>query len=445
MHKTLDVIILDQLILKHPEVLDYLGGSDENEMHRLATEALEVGVSVLSRVKSTQNLDYVDAKVSETLHVVDKRFEDLVRAFEKQIETSLDPTEDSSFLGKAKKTIDEHNQLVRQQLSEVIRDARVDINSEIQRLTGMGQDLDKKFDPNNAVGYLGILVDRIKAFERALDAQFSETDQQSFVGKLRSLVEQHFGPDGTAEQLLNEKLRVDDSAPLGQIQRSLKEDISSLRDAFMQHLGEQQLLAQTTIKGFSFEEEVFAELQRIAKPFADIVEDTSKKSESITGSKKGDFVYQFGSKRVVLDAKNYNKLRSLPAMLTYIKDAMEARDSDYGVIVAPDANSLQKQVGSWNCYGKCIITPLDSLEITIKYIKSVDQAHHLQESGINVGRAQQKIAEIEQKLKDVTTIKTKLSKLNNGVVASVEELQQLVSRLKSEISVLLSEIGEVFT
>ena len=127
-------------------------------------------------------------------------------------------------------------------------------------------------------------------------------------------------------------------------------------------------------------------------------------------------------------------------MLEYIKEATHERFCKFGVIVAPNADSLQKQIGSWNVYDNCIITPIDSLEISIKYAKYVMQYQEASTQNANFGVVKQKLSNVERKMKEVSSLKSKLTKLSNGVVASVADIQDTLEGLRYDIQVALQEI-----
>jgi len=210
----------------------------------------------------------------------------------------------------------------------------------------------------------------------------------------------------------------------------------------MKMAGQQELIEQTTIKGFVFEDVVFERLQKIAHPYSDVIEDTTLKVEAVSGSKKGDYVYHISALKqaIVIDAKNYNKLKSLPAILGYLKEAIQQRDCKFGIIVAFDEESLLKKVGSWNVYENCIITPINSLEISIKYAKYVMQLQDSSGQITNPGVIKQKLGTVERKLKEISVLKSKLTKLNNGVISSVADIQDGLDGLKQDIETSLQEI-----
>lgn len=240
--------------------------------------------------------------------------------------------------------------------------------------------------------------------------------------------------DGLSDQLEQQLLwETDCDSPLRHMHDSLRSEIQGLRDSVTRQQAIDEVIQQTTLKGEAFEAEMWSQLQSIAKPFGDTVLDTRTTAEAVSGSKKGDFVYESpGTGRIVLDAKNYNKLGSLPGMLAYIKEAMLQRTCGFGIIVAPDSSCLQKQVGEWNVYEDRIITSIDHLQLSIRYAKFVMDFKERAGAG-DATRIQEQLAIVRRTMKDFTSWKSKLTKLQNGVASSVEDLKSSMDSAKSQI------------
>lgn len=439
-----DHLEIRDLKITNSDVVSYFKNSKPSDYLEELQKALEIGILVLSRVNTVQTVDFFNVKISELLNNVQTHFAHLDGLVRELLIQSLDPSKNDSFLARTQNVITTQVERVNVSLLDVVRDARNLLIAEAEKIQNGRESLDKKMDPSNSSGYLASLIQRMNDFERKLNTQFSDTDSASFVGKLKQIVAEHFGAEGKVLQLIDKKLMLDPEGktPLSQIYFGLKGEIASLRDLTMKLAGQQELLNATTQKGYPFEDKVFDSLQKIAHPFGDVVEDTSLKVEAISGSKKGDYVYKIldTKQSVVLDAKNYNKLKSLTAMLDYLKIAMQERNCRFGIIVAPDIASLQKQVGSWNVYDNCIITPIDFLEMSIKYAKFSMQFQEASSKNINPSLIRQKLNSVERKMKEVTNLKTKLTKLNNGVTASVADIQDCVESLRHDIQQLLQEI-----
>jgi len=439
---------ISNLQLHNQEIINYLKNFEAEDQVAELIKIMEVGATVMSRVAASQEVDYVNAKVSETLNYVQEHFYKFDQQMRESLEAHLNPAKADSFLAQATGAINAQSEKVQAALSEVLRGAQDSISREAQKIEEGRSTLDRRMDPTNTTGYLSALVQKMDQFDASLTSQFNETDTASFVGKLKMMVDEHFGSDGKTLQLIEKLLWVDmdGNTPLGQVYVGLRGEIASLRDVVMKLIGQQEMLQSTTKKGFPFEAKVFERLQEIAKPHSDIVEDTSLKVVALSGSKKGDYVYYLAGTdiSIVIDAKNYNKLNSLPSMLSYLKDAMKERGSKIGIIVAPEAKNLQKQIGSWNVFGSCIITCLDHTEVAIKYAKFILRVQEIESNGLNVGLIKHKLETVQRKMKEFTTVKSKLTKLANGVTTSVTDIQTVLDGIKQDINEKLRDIQTEF-
>lgn len=430
------------------EILGYLRKFPTDQWTCEAIRAMQIGVAVLNKISINNDMHYLDSQISKTLNTVEREFQALTNQFQNQLLLALDPHREGSYLAVANQNIQQKTDGISASLNSVIRNTQEMLIQQLRLLENEYTKMDFKLNPTNEAGYLGAIHSQIVQFENTLAKQFNETDTASFVGKLKSCVGDYFGEDGNVLKLFESKLQMDleGSTPLGQLFVGLKAEISSLRDTIVKIVAKQELIDQTTKKGLVFEEVVLQRLEEIARPLGDLVEDISLKSEAISNSKKGDFLYQYGDSgvRVVLDAKNYGKIKSLPAMLAYIKEAMKERDASFGIIVAPDEQSLQKQVGSWNAYNNCIVCAVDFLNIALKYAKYYVQLSSSESVTLNAGSVQMKLEEIGRKLKEFTTMKAKLTKLSNGVATAVQEIQSLIDETRDRIQQLLEEIDHEF-
>lgn len=437
---------IESILINSPDVTEYF--IKQEDLTKATIKALEVGCCVLNRVAASNDLDFVNKRIGEMLVGVDKHFETFDTAMHTILSSSLDPEQRTSFLYKAQQLIHSQSEKVQAGLTEVLKSTQDMFTRETSRLEQYQRQFDYKMNPVNSDGYTASVVKKIEDFDRSLNAQFSETDRASFVGKLQTLVGEYFGKDGEVLALIDQKLSLDDSkSPLAQVSSGLKLEISSLRDTLMRYLGQQELIEQTSAKGFVFEEIVFERLQEIARNNSDVAEDVSLKAESISGSKKGDYLYWLGGSldNIVLDAKNYKKLNSLRAMLDYLNVAMLERNSKMGIIVVPDVKNMQKQIGEWNIYdGNKIITALPHLEISIKYAKYAIRLQDSDSQDINLRVVKDKLEIIQRKLKEITSVKSKLTKLSNGVEAAVQDIQQTLDNIREDITCHLTEIESEF-
>jgi hypothetical protein len=417
----------------HTEVVQYLERVPRENWTSAIHSLLETGASVLNRVSASGDMDYIEKRFNDTAHSMEQFFGKFQTQLQGYLKDNFDPSSSTKgFMHNAiGLVLEEHESYVKQ----------------IEAMLGRAQDgqltLDKNLDPNNKAGYVSALIQQIEGFDRRLLNQFNLSDSASFVGKLQGMVDNHFGDNGEVLKKIQGHMSLSEGTPLSQMQEALHKEIAELRDQLMQLKGQKELIEKTTIKGYPFETTVFEKLQEIARPHSDLVEDTSLKVVAISGSKKGDYLYTLANSEIniVVDAKNYAKLKSLRGMLSYLRDALEQRNAEMGIIVVPTKASMQKQIGDWNFYeGNKIITSLEHLEVSIKFAKFMMQLKYDADSDVNVVEIRAKLESIQQRMRDITVLKSKLTKLSNGVGSSVTEIQQMLDRLKEDIGSKLEDI-----
>ncbi len=86
---------------------------------------------------------------------------------------------------------------------------------------------------------------------------------------------------------------------------------------------------------------------------------------------------------------------------------------------------------------------MDHLEVSIRYAKFV--LAYQQDSGrSDPVKLRGKLADVRRKMKDFSTMKSKLTKLQNGVGASVDDIKSLLESTKGEIEKLIGEMESLF-
>lgn len=450
------VVVMDNhveirsLRLSSPDVLTFFKEIPDEERDQQAVRSIEIGSMVIARVTASNDMDFVKTRVVELLSAFETRLGSFGTTLDEIVRAKFDPDKADSFVAKANGILLIQMENVRRAAGELLqasenraagfyKDSESRITARLSEVDKKRETLDKLLDPKNREGYLGRVLGMIEEFGRSLDGQFSQTDSASFVGKLQACVAEYFGESGRLDAILTEKLAVDQEgkSPLGFLLATLKSEIGSLRDAVMKLQGEKELYDQTTGKGFDFEDQVFDDLQKIARPFGDSVADTSDEAALVSGSKKGDAVYTLAETgdTIVLDSKNYGNMGSLKEMLDYLDAAMKERASKVGVIVVPEASNLQKQVGEWNIYpGNKIITHRAMLEITVKVARLILLKQTSTGEALDVSKIRDIIETVRQKLKEFSTVKSKLTKLANDVRASVDGVQATLDGIRDAIN-----------
>ena len=62
-----DCLLIQELRLANPEVLDYFNQVPEALREEEIVKAIEIGISVMSRLQQSKNLDFIEARLGDIL------------------------------------------------------------------------------------------------------------------------------------------------------------------------------------------------------------------------------------------------------------------------------------------------------------------------------------------------------------------------------------------
>ena len=204
-----------------------------------------------------------------------------------------------------------------------------------------------------------------------------------------------------------------------------------------------------TQKGFDFEDYCQPILESVAKVFGDIVDKTGDTQGLIDD--KGDFVYtikDLGSK-IVLEMKDMNAI-TLPYIKEQLDGGMTNRAAQYGIFVSKKREALPKYVGIFNEYddNKLVIALGSELEdeiihddlirVAIGWAHSKLKQQSGQSSAIDTGKIRIKIQSVEEKMKNLTDVKTKCT----GIENSTASIRSTVDTVQADIATDIKEILE---
>jgi len=139
--------------------------------------------------------------------------------------------------------------------------------------------------------------------------------------------------------------------------QKLKEDLGISKAVDTEH-------QKGTQKGVEFEEYCGNIISDIAKVYGDKLEATGNTTGLIAGSKKGDHVYTIvdTGKKIVLEEKDYSSQQTQPKLESYIKEAIENRGADYGIVVSKRKSGFPQHVGIFQEFGNKLFVALTTEE-----------------------------------------------------------------------------------
>jgi len=199
-----------------------------------------------------------------------------------------------------------------------------------------------------------------------------------------------------------------------------------------------------TQKGVEFEEYCFNVISEIAKVHGDKIEPTGNTTGLIAGSKKGDHVYTIvdTGKKIVLEEKDYGNRQTQPKLESYIKEAIENRGADYGIVVTKRKSAFPESVGIFQEYGNSLFVALTTEESEDAELQNELLTIALrwatlrlkQKSGtVDSGLIIQKIDSAQRNMKKFSNIKTKCTSINTLTEDIKKDLDDLRDLIKADL------------
>jgi hypothetical protein len=199
-----------------------------------------------------------------------------------------------------------------------------------------------------------------------------------------------------------------------------------------------------TQKGVEFEEYCFNVISEIAKVHGDKIEPTGNTTGLIAGSKKGDHVYTIvdTGKKIVLEEKDYGTRQTQPKLESYIKEAIENRGADYGIVVTKRKSAFPESVGIFQEYGNSLFVALTTeesedaelqdelLTIALRWaILRLKQKSGTVDSGLII----QKIDSAQRNMKKFSNIKAKCTSINTITEDIKKDLDDYRDLIKADL------------
>jgi len=263
--------------------------------------------------------------------------------------------------------------------------------------------------------------------------------KNSHVGKLLCILEEYFEKGGTVERLFD--LNMEDS-PLAKLRKEIREEFKELRDIIKMEEAKEDIILETTKKGYKFEEicyEILSEF--ISKHIGDIFEDTTIEIGELSGSFAGDFLITLRdnpNNKIVIETKDRGSL-TLPLIIKNLKEAMENRKAKFGIFVSKFKESFPRKIGWFNEYeGNMLVCALGSKESNSIFPEILNVAYQwaklrlksrtiLNEEAIET--ITEGIKEINAKLNQFSQIKTQCTNINKAT----KEIRDLSDILREDI------------
>ena len=320
--------------------------------------------------------------------------------------------------------------------------------SKLENVLKMGITAAKSIDVGEKVSYVD------KAFE-SLNSELKHNFDNIFAkgGDLPARLEEVFGKDGKIiKELFDPET---EGSPLYKLQKTLSKDLVDIRNNLQQSKGAELVEEKSTQKGVKFEDQCQEKLTQIARYNSDDLERTStdKETSSKFGSKSGDFVITLSDtdKKIVFEMKS-GKIGDT-AIRRELKDAMDNRNAQFGILVAQRTDLLPNNVGPFKAYANnqlaCsvenengdVLINGDILHLAYKWAKANILLDSAKYDKFDASFVREKSTLLEQSLKkmrvvkkDCTNIRNISDKIRNTVDETANEMQENLDELIESLS-----------
>lgn len=380
-----DRVIVQEAEIADPEVANYLSEVGPEQRDDAFERALRVGVVTLGLASTTEKEEFVERRFEE----LRRDFEDEIDRIENQIEETFGDD------GEVPQTLETH----------------------------LGEDGSLRTHIEHAFGEDGIFAER-------LDEELGEDGER---------IQDALNPDR-------------EDTPTYRLKTTLQDQIERLRDKIEEESATEELKQRTTLKGDDFEDNVGQILDNLVYGTSHEVEPTGEVIGELTDRKVGDYVLTLAEtgQRIVIEAKS-DQSYTQPKIKAELDDAIENRDADYGIIVFEAESQVPNKVGYFHEFDTdrlSIALSDDEDDIEPGYLRigfnwartrliqtSVDSDTNLDPEAIQSG-----IEGVESEIESFSTIRSKTTKIRDRANEIDAELDEMQSEIKSQLTDIRTEI-----
>jgi hypothetical protein len=233
------------------------------------------------------------------------------------------------------------------------------------------------------------------------------------------MLEDHLGENGRLTDLFDPHA---DGTPIAKLRKDIVGEVQDFRNIMMKKEGAEELKEVTPLSGFAFEDELWEQLQALARIHGDDVERTGEIA-GVGQNKKGDFVVEVNGNgpRFVIEAKDTPL--TLPKIKRELEEAIPNRDAVFGVLLAKQQDHLPKKVGWFNEYeGNQLVAAVTDgeddrlFDPLVRFVYSYARTRALTETSgaaadIDVPAVRAEIEGLEGDLAAVTQIKKRCTEI----------------------------------
>ena len=409
-----DSVLIEELVIRRREVLDFLGSVPEAERGELARQAFEVGVFCLERARGAQDLEFVRRHVEQLLGQVEKAVATIPALTQEKLLLAVG-TGDGQVLAPVSSLIQQVEKSTQQQL----RDVRELIANEI--------------DPSKDSSGVG---KALKKLSDLFDPERNDSVQARVAETIRSI--------SAADGHLASSVKAAVEASV----KPLTDEVNRLAHLVTGNEAAVEVLAQTVAKGLTFEELVVVRLQEWGGQTGVEIDHCG------TDNQPGDVLLTVGQAsiagsavKIVVECKNESTPSGRKPINDSVTRAMKQRGATRAVYVAENRSALAKEIGEWSegtveC-GGWVATTVEHLSTAVRFCIALERLEKVRSSERTVD-AESLLAQasrIRDSLKKITNIKTKATDIHTAANAIADEADRLRSDVNDALRVIEEAVG----
>ena len=321
------------------------------------------------------------------------------------------------------------------------------LDRQVERVIGVGV---TAMQAGDTASQTELVRSRFEKLERRL-----EEDLEAFFGdrgRLPEMLEDHLGENGRLTDLFDPHA---DGTPISKLRAEILDEVRDFRETMIKEEGAEEVRELTPLSGFAYEDELWEQLQMLARIHGDEVEPTGT-TTGVGRSKKGDFVVEVDGNGpcFVIEAKDTPL--TLPRIKGELEEAIPNRDAVFGVLLAKQKDHLPKKVGWFNEYeGNQLVAAVTDggddrlFDPLVRFVYSYARPRALAEASggtadIDLPAVRAEIEGLQGDLAEVTQIKrrcTRIEDLSDEIRSGADEMQRSVEDRTQRLRKMLQPAG----
>lgn len=402
-------LTIASLTVRSRDVAAYLTGVADADREKALVRAIEVGVFCLERAQSAKDVDFVRNQIDSLLATVATEVAKIPRQTEAALLAKIG-VEDGQALAPVKRAVDA---------------ATTETGRRINDLRDL---LATDLDPGKESSTLGKALQQVR---NLLDPDRADSVQSALGNAVSKVVAE----DGSLAKAV--KSVVEDAV------RPLADRVEKLTLEVRGQEAASEALAQTPVKGATYEDEVAASLHQWGKRMG--LEVTQVGGDS----RPGDVIMVATSGSgcgvaltLVVEVRDRQTAVGRKQVSETMETAMRERGASAGVYLSRTSDGLAKEIDDW-AEGACACGPFiacthDHMITAMRFMLAQKRLELLRQGSalLNTACVEAQIQRVRTALKRVATINSKLS----GLRSSADDIRSEAEAIRDEIGGAMSEI-----